>query len=258
MSKLLNVSDVQHFSLGDGPGIRTTVFFKGCGMRCPWCHNPETWSPEPQTLNYRNLKEPKRCGRLVEPEELFKELAADKKFYEESGGGVTFSGGEVMLQAEAAAELAKLVKEAGISLYVDTAGSVGYGAFRSLNPYADAYLYDIKTADPVKYSEATGGDMALILDNFRALRREGKTVRVRIPLIPGFNTGEEDVNALCNLLKGEGVEEVDLLPFHRMGGGKYEALGLDYPYADVEPMKGEAVERIAAEFRRCFIVKIEG
>ncbi len=187
MSKL-NISDVQHFSLGDGPGIRTTVFFKGCGMHCPWCHNPETWSSDPQTLNYRNLKEPKRCGRLVAHEELFIELVADKKYYEESGGGVTFSGGEVMLQAEAAAELAKLIKEAGISLYIDTAGSVGYGAFRWLNPFADAYLYDIKTADPVKYSEVTGGDMELILDNFRALRREGKTVRVRIPLIPGFNT----------------------------------------------------------------------
>ena len=211
-----------------------------------------------QVLRYRNLDKPRECGRLYSPEELARELIADKPYYDESGGGVTLSGGEVMLQAEGAKELAMILKADNISVYVDTAGNVPYEAFRKLNPYVDAYLYDIKTADPAKYANVTGGNMELIMHNLRALRAEGKTVRIRIPLIPGFNTGDGDIRGLRDLLKSQGVTEVDLLPFHRMGSGKYEALGLEYMYADTEPMKHEEAEKIADSFREFFRVKIEG
>lgn len=253
----LNISDIQHFSLGDGAGIRSTVFFKGCNLRCPWCHNPETLSPEPQTLHYKNLQEEKRVGRMMTVAEIVEDVMADLDFYAESGGGVTLSGGEAMLQADGARELAKALRGQGIHVIMDTAGNVPYSEFEKVNPYISQYYYDWKACSVRDYLRVIGGDYGLILENMKRLIAEGYDVRARVPLIPGFNTGGEYSERMCECLRAAAVKEVDLLPFHRLGAGKYTALGRAYPYRSKPPLSWEEAENIAAVYRKYFQVRIE-
>ena len=253
---MLNIANIQQFSVGDGDGIRTTVFFKGCNLKCPWCHNPESIPTAPTTLRWRDRTEV--CGRQMTPQEVLREILDDRDYYTESGGGATFSGGEVLLQAAGAAELAAMLADEQIPLVIDTAGCVAYKAFELLNPYTDTYLFDFKTADGEKYRRVIGGDPALITENLRRLLAEGKRVRVRIPLIPDFNTADDDVDAICGAMADLGVRSVDLLPFHRMGSGKYTAMGKTYAYADRQPLYGAELEPIVARFRRSLTVKVEG
>lgn len=251
------ITDIQHFSVGNGAGIRTTVFFKGCNLKCPWCHNPETVPFTQTKLRYTHLNKTEICGKEMSVTEVLQEILEDKDYYIESGGGVTFSGGEVMLQVDRALELAKLLQQEGISLTIDTAGNVPYDFFQKMNPYTEEYLYDFKTGSPKKMQAVVGGNMERIIGNLRRLLQEGKQVRVRIPLIPDFNTDQESVQEICIRLQAIGVKEVDLLPFHRMGSGKYEAMGLDYIYKDIEPMSKKQAEEIAALYAPYFTVNIE-
>jgi pyruvate formate lyase activating enzyme len=253
----LNISNVQHFSVGDGAGIRTTVFFKGCNLRCPWCHNPENLTAAPVTLSYAATGKTEVAGKRVSVEALLPELLEDKDFYDTSGGGVTLSGGEVLLQAEGAAALTAALKEEGVPVLIDTAGCVPYGAFEALAGLAQGYLYDFKTAEEEKYRQI-GGDLRLVTENLERLLASEASVQVRIPLIPGFNTGDADIAAICRVLEAMGVTQVELLPFHRLGSGKYEALGLRYPYRDCAPLSKEALRVIAAQYRTHFSVLIEG
>ena len=251
------ISEIQHFSTGNGPGIRTTVFFKGCSMHCPWCHNPETIPFGPTRMDYPDLNKTEWCGKEITAEEILSEILEDRDYYEESGGGATFSGGEAMLQFREAAGLAQKLKEAGISLVVDTAGNVPYEAFAQMNPYVDCYLYDVKCVSSEQLMQVTGGDGKRILENLKRLLQDGKQVRIRIPLIPGFNTARESVEELCQCLTALGVKEVDLLRFHRMGAGKYEAMSMSYAYAGVPLLETEEVKRIRTQYERYFKVCIE-
>ena len=254
---MLNIFNIQHFSVGDGDGIRTTVFFKGCNLHCPWCHNPESLSFSPVILHDKKRNTEEVSGRQATAEEVLCEILEDRDYYAESGGGVTFSGGEVLLQATAAAELAKRLKEEQISVFVDTAGCVPYQAFKTLNAYVDTYLFDVKTASARQYKDVIGGDLPLVTENLRRLLSEQIDVRIRIPLIPDFNTDPSSVEALCHLLTEIGVTAVDLLLFHRMGSGKYEALGLDYRYKDVPPMEKKQIEPIRKQYETYFRVRVE-
>jgi len=254
---LLNISNIQHFSVGDGEGIRTTVFFKGCPLRCPWCHNPETLSAAPTVLRYQTGKKEEIRGRMMTAQEVLEDLLIDRVFYEESGGGVTFSGGEVMLQYEGALILAQMLKEENISLTVDTAGCVPYDGFSALNPYVSEYLYDYKTASEEAFGTIVGGKLSLVQENLRRLLEDGKRVQVRVPLIPGFNADQKSLQALCRDLQALGVSRVALLPFHRLGSGKYEAMGLDYPYRHTPPMSQEELLSFAPIFTPYFQVSIE-
>ncbi len=251
----LYISDVQRFSVGDGDGIRTTVFFKGCSLLCPWCHNPEAMTARAVTLRYESGKT-KVSGRIATPEELLPELLEDVPFYCDSGGGVTLSGGEVLLQAEGATELSRLLREQGVSVLVDTAGCVPSSAFDAVDPYVDGYLYDYKTADAEKY-RFIGGDIATVEENLARVLRGGRDVHVRIPLIPGFNTDASSVSLICERLKALGVAAVELLPFHRLGSAKYKAMGLDYAYADTEPLTASEKRKIVTAYSECFKVKTE-
>lgn len=253
---LLNIANIQHFSVGDGPGIRTTIFFKGCNLRCPWCHNPETVSFKPTLLSYPHLDKTEWCGKEMTLEEVLKEALEDKDFYAESGGGVTLSGGEVMLSADSASLLSKSLKENGVSVFVDTAGNVPYLEFSKMNPFVDGYLFDFKTPYPDKYKEI-GGDLSVITDNIRRLKNDGMTVFIRIPLIPSFNTDRKSALKTCEILSGIGVEKVDLLPFHRTGSGKYEAMGKEYKFKDTKPLSKETVDEIKTLFEEFFTVKVE-
>ena len=241
------IFEIKRFAVHDGDGIRTTVFFKGCNLYCPWCHNPENLRPEPAVLHYKQTGRTECMGKKVSPEEILPELLEDLDFYAQSGGGVTFSGGEVMLQAQAAAELAKLLKQQDIPVLIDTAGSVPYRRFETLNPFVAGYLFDFKTADAEKY-RTIGGDLKLVTDNIRRLMSETKDLRIRIPLIPGFNANEASILAIARYLTEMGIREADLLPFHRLGSGKYEAMGLPYAYAQIQPMSRQTLADIQSLF----------
>ena len=252
----LNVSNIQHFSVGDGKGIRTTVFFKGCNLKCPWCHNPENLSFAPVTLNYKDIAKTEILGKNVTVEEILPELLEDIDFYLQSGGGVTLSGGEVMFQADGAALLAKALKERQINTLIDTAGCVAYSDFLKLNDFADGYLFDFKTADAEKYKEI-GGNLNLVIENLKNLMAHNQKVQIRIPLIPNFNTDKNSIIKICKTLKEIGIKEVELLPFHRLGSAKYEALGLCYAYKNVSPLTNTQLEEIKKEYSQHLKVIIE-
>jgi len=254
---MLNISNIQHFSVGDGPGIRTTVFFKGCNLRCPWCHNPENLRFEPVCLHYSNLKKTEVMGKLVTAEYILPELLEDLDFFETSGGGITLSGGEVMLQAKEVADLAALLQEKGLTVLIDTAGCVPYSQFQLLNPVANGYLFDFKTGDAQRYHEI-GGNLQLVKDNIAHLLQDQKTVYIRIPLIPGFNTTEEDIRQICGHLRELGIREVELLPFHRLGSSKYDAMGMEYPYREQKPFEKDELRAMASIYKEYFEVKVEG
>lgn len=253
----LNISSVQHFSIGDGPGIRTTVFFKGCNLRCPWCHNPETWSDAPQEVTFEQVRRPIRFGQMRTVPELMRDILEDADFYAESGGGVTLSGGEAMLQPYGVRALARALQEENISVYIDTAGDVPWDSFEMVDAFADGYLYDLKTCDREQMKRVTGGDLDRIVENLSRLLRRKRTVRVRVPLIPGFNADLGTARKMCGLLQEIGAGTVDLLPFHRLGYEKYLALNIDYPMKDISPLTDEGTAAIAGVFAQHFDTAIE-
>ena len=246
------IFDIKRASTPDGPGLRTVVFFKGCNLDCFWCHNPEGKQAVAQVAYFREKciacgacqaacqrkGEPcEACGACVklcpadarkiygksyEPDELFAILAADQAYFDATGGGVTFSGGECMLYPEYLTELAKRCREQKISVAVDTAGCVPYASFEMLLPYVDLFLYDVKCLDPVLHQRGTGRDNAQILKNLDRLQAERKGVIVRVPVIPDFNEGAE-VERIVAFCQNRGLP-VELLPYHAFGNDKKEAL----------------------------------
>ena len=183
--------------------------------------------------------------------EILPELLEDKDFFETSGGGVTLSGGEVMLQADGAAELASALASEGVQTLIDTAGCVPYSEFEKLRGTVAGFLYDFKSADHAKY-ESIGGRLDTVADNLWRLMADGESVRVRVPLIPGFNANAEDILGICRYLSCMGVTAVDILPFHRLGTSKYEAMGLEYTYRDTQPMSRDALQDAESAFKDFF------
>ena len=247
--------DIERCSYVDGPGIRTTVFFKGCNLHCQWCHNPESQNPCPEMLFYRDkctgcgkcrsiCPSPEGCtlcgkcaffcpadarsicGREYTLREVLAEIRKDRSLYENSGGGVTFSGGECMLQADFLAELLQLCKAQGIHTAVDTAGLVPFSTFEKVLPYTDLFLYDIKLLDPEKHRQYTGVSNRLILENLKKLFSAGAKLWIRIPVIGGVNDSPLEITEILEFLSQCGKpEKLELLPYHAMGEHKYGALG---------------------------------
>ena len=223
------IFDIQRNSFVDGPGIRTTVFFKGCNLRCAWCHNPEGQSPTPQEMKEKTAE--RTCGKDYTTEALLSEICKDRLFYEASGGGVTFSGGECMLQIEFLEEILMQCKKNGIHTAVDTAGHVPYESFERILPYTDLFLYDVKCLDSEKHRQYTGVGNELILGNLKRLLSTDQPVWVRIPVIPTVNDTREEMLAIRDLLDSYGMPQmVELLPFHELGAHKYEAIGQEPPH----------------------------
>ncbi|MBN3034681.1 MAG: glycyl-radical enzyme activating protein [Bacteroidales bacterium] len=218
------VFNIQRFSVHDGPGIRTTVFLKGCPLQCNWCHNPEGRKAVPEEVNGRQV------GLWYDSHELMKELERDLIFYEDSGGGVTFSGGEPLSQAEFLAEMLGLCREAGIHCAVDTSGYAGKSTFRRLLGKPDLYLYDIKLMDPILHLKYTGVSNAEILDNLKYLSHCKEQVIIRIPMIPGITATLKNLEDIIRFLRGLGtITEVHLLPYHRLAEAKYRQFGVNPP-----------------------------
>lgn len=238
------ITQVQRFSTGDGPGIRSTVFFKGCNLACPWCHNPETQSPRPE-IDCRG----RQWGEAIDLERLMERLQEDRAFYEASGGGVTLSGGEPLLQADFCAALAEGCRSQGISVAVDTAGDVPFAAFEPLLPLVQLFYVDLKGPDQAAY-DRVGGSLDRVLNNMARLAARRAPLVARIPIIPGHNDAPEDAERMAALLQASGVERVNLLPFHRMGSSKYQLLGRSYPYQAATPPEKSKMLALLAPFAR--------
>jgi len=219
------IFSIEEFAVNDGPGIRTTVFLKGCPLRCAWCHNPEGWSPEPQWLTKKGRKE--LCGYEIDSSSLANILERDKNLYNDSGGGVTFTGGEPLCQADFICEVMGLIPD--INKAVETSGYVPAVDFERVLGLADLMLFDIKLVDGPRHFQYTGVDNTLILRNLMTLCASGKPFVARIPLIPGVNDSQENMEATARLLEGaNGLVRVELLRYHKTAGAKYHMVGIAY------------------------------
>jgi len=261
------IYNIQRFSIHDGPGIRTTIFFKGCNLRCLWCHNPESISFRKEVEIYQErcigcgsciricsqdahyidetgthhinrstcdgcLKCADNCfaealvavGTGVSVENLMKSILTELPYYENSGGGVTFSGGECMAQVDFLREVLRVCKEQRIHTAVDTAGNVPWVSFEKIIDYTDLFLYDLKAADSTVHKRLTGSGNALIVDNLRRLCAAGKQVFVRIPYISGSNDAE--LVGMIHIMEGMAIDRVEIMPYHRLGESKYKSLDI--------------------------------
>ena len=284
------IFNIQRFSIHDGPGIRTVVFFSGCNLRCLWCHNPESIAPRQQikfnsdqcilcgrcfdlcengahmidggfhVLDRSKCELCQKCAkecyaealvpvcREVTPSELEKSILTDRPYFLQSGGGVTFSGGEPMLQADFLREILERCKSFGIHAAVDTAGAVGYGAFEKILPCCDLFLYDIKAYSSDVHEKLTGMPNKTILENLKKLAKCSK-VRVRVPVIAGAKGNIGEMEGIAGFLSGLEIEGCDLLPYHGLGEGKYSSLGMANENAFEEP-SDDAMDAIRKIFKR--------
>jgi pyruvate formate lyase activating enzyme len=282
------VLNIQHFSVNDGPGIRTTVFMKGCPLHCAWCHNPESISSSREIVlrpdrcircgecmtvckndaihringSYvHHLEKCMKCGECVEVcaadartiigtemtvEDVMKEIRKDVVFYNQSNGGVTFSGGEPLLQSEFLLALLKACRQEGIHTTVDTAGFTTASILKSIAEYADLFLYDLKILDESKHREFTGVSNQIILNNLRLLVEWKRQVVVRVPFIPTINDNEENIRALGEFLHSlKAIQELHILPYHKSGIEKYQRAGKKYLLTSLETPNKKTIHSAA-------------
>ncbi len=239
------VFGIQSSSLDVGPGIRTAVFFKGCPLRCPWCANPEGQSAEIQ-----RTRDGKVYGEKMTDDAAWREVKRDFLFFGESGGGLTLTGGEPLMQAEFAKELLSRAKSEDVHTVVETSGAVAWDAVEQVCALVDLWYFDIKHYAVRTHRQCTGRGNEDILENLKNLIGRGAKVIPRIPVIPGFNNTIEDARQFSDLLNRLGVRRVDLQPFHQAGEKKYRALGLPYAYAWENPMRVASLAPFRDEFRK--------
>lgn len=232
------VHSIESFGLVDGPGVRSVVFLQGCEMRCRYCHNPDTWT--------------KSGGDVWEAEKLFQKLYRFKPYWKENGG-ITVSGGEAMLQMEFVTQLFAIAGSHRVHTALDTSGSpfcmeeTYLERFQKLMDVTDLFLVDIKEMDPDRHLKLTGQDNRNILAMIRYLSEHGKSMWIRHVLAPGLTDSEEGLKALREFLEPlQGIEKVELLPYHAMGVHKWEALGIPYSLSDVQPPTAEEMEKAKA------------
>ena len=263
MSVKGTVFNIQRFCVNDGPGIRTTVFLKGCPLSCVWCHNPESQRFEPEILFYKDkctgcgrckcvtaadrdfvcfngAKE--ICGKTVSANEVTAEVLKDKPFYKNSGGGVTLSGGEPLAQYDFSLELLKMAQENGIHTAVETCGYAEKSKILEVAKYVDLFLFDCKETDQELHKEYTGFDNKIIPENLKALSDAGSKIILRCPIIPGFNDRAEHFKGISETAeKFIGIEHIEIEPFHPLGESKYSALGREV--ADIPVPSGKTVDK---------------
>ena len=243
MERKGRIFNIQRFSIHDGPGIRTIVFLKGCYMRCAWCCNPESQRYEIETLIEGGRE--KTVGKDVTVAEIMPEILADLPYYRRSGGGVTLSGGEVLAQADFAAELLKACKEAGLHTAIESTANAPFSDIEKLLPYLDLYLLDIKHMDSKKHEEYTGAPNERILENARLISGSGVELIIRTPVIPTFNDTEREIRAIADFARSlGGASEYHLLPYHRLGTDKYSGLGRGYTLSNIEPPTKEKMQHL--------------
>jgi pyruvate formate lyase activating enzyme len=262
------IFNVKRYSVHDGPGIRVTFFMKGCPLNCIWCHNPEGISPFQETVlqthrvgdkEFSNYSE---AGKYYSVADILEILDKERVFMNHSKGGVTFSGGEPLLQAEFLLEALKSCKEKGFHTAVDTSGYSSSEIFRSIIPFTDLFLFDIKHLDNPDHIKLTGVSNNGILNNYRLLLETGKDFMVRIPVIPGFNDDPDYLERLRHFLTATrtgSLKKINLLPFHKTGSSKYKRFNMLYRMGGVEPPDNEKMQKMKEFFQETGIkVKIGG
>lgn len=290
------VYNIQRMSTKDGPGLRTTVFLKGCPLHCPWCSNPESQSFKPQLMFFSNLcvgcgacericpngavvkigdvynrdrsvctdcglcvescpsKAREMSGKRMTVEEVMRVVDSDSLFYDNSGGGVTFGGGEPTAGGQFFLDLVQTAHDEGLHVTVDTCGFCPEDRFDKTIGLADLFLFDCKHMDPEQHKKLTGQDNALILRNLEAALSSSTEVRVRMPLMPGLNDSDENLAAMAAFLGRFGRKQVEIMPCHAFGKSKYAALGKPYP--DVQQYTPEGLKAAEERFARHGLVPV--
>ena len=238
------IFDIQRYSIHDGTGIRTICFLKGCVLRCKWCCNPESQEYGIQEMTVRGVK--KVIGRDVTVEEVMETVEKDRPYYARSGGGLTLSGGESLCQPEFARDLLRAAKESGINTAMESMGCAKWEVIQEILPYLDHYLMDIKHMNSAKHKQFTGKGNELMLENARRIAGyQGTRLSIRVPVIPTFNDTVEEIRDIAVFAdKLPGVEEIYLLPYHRLGQDKYEGLGRTYELPDILPPEPEHMQML--------------
>ncbi len=292
MSEMGLIFDIKKYSINDGPGIRTTVFFQGCPLACQWCHNPES-QPRKPVLMYRanrcvlcgecvdvctqhsitingTVKTDRAtcegCGTCAEVcfngarelsgyqasvDQVMSEVLRDTPFYESSGGGVTFSGGEPLLQHRFLLDLLHACHEHGLHTVVDTSGFAAWDVLNSLREYVDLFLFDLKLMDEERHIRYAGVSNKLILSNLKQLAETGSAVYIRIPLIPGINDDEENLRRSAEFIRAlPNITGVELMGYHDLAAAKYQALGLDYRLKELKAPGSEQLQSSASILER--------
>ena len=243
-----DIFKIKKYALHDGPGIRTTVFLTGCPMRCRWCHNPEgmgSLPPEaPAETDERGFS-----GRRIPVDALMEEIEKDTVFYDESGGGVTFSGGEPLVQTPFLSQMLRRCAEADIHTAVDTCGYADWSVFESIIDVVRLFLFDLKIIDDSRHRRFCGVSNQPVLDNLKRLAGAKVPVRIRFPVVPGMTDDPQNVSQVVAFVRSlPRVEGVDILPFHRIADGKYRRLRIDNPVADVPALSRQDVLPLAEAF----------
>ena len=262
------IFSVKKYSIHDGPGIRVTFFMKGCPLSCIWCHNPEGISSSQETvirtnrIGDREFSNNEEVGKYYTTENIIEILDKEKVFINQSEGGITFSGGEPMMQIEFLREALMTCKSNGYHTAIDTSGYSSAENFKSIIPFTDLFLFDIKHLDEKRHIELTGISNIGILDNYKLLLESGKDIMVRFPVIPGFNDDPDHLERLKQFLtktKTGSIKKINLLPFHKIGSSKYKRFNIPYRMGSVEPPSGEKMKLMKEFFRDTGIkVKIGG
>lgn len=249
------IFDIKHFAIHDGPGIRQTIFLKGCPLSCWWCHNPESRSVDiisfekEEILDGKKICETVTVGLEYSVDDLLVEIKKDIVFFEESDGGVTLSGGEPLLQYDFVMALLKKCEELKIHTCIDTAGNINSEKLANVASLTNLFLYDIKHFDEAQHIKYTGVSNKFILNNLKLLDEMGKDIWIRLPLIPGVNDDESELLGMMDFLsKLKSNHPISILPYHKIGSQKYERFGIEYKMVGVEEYCDDDVIRIKNMF----------
>lgn len=259
------IFNIQRYSIHDGGGIRTIIFFKGCPLTCPWCSNPESQDFKPEIMRKENLcikckstscftctNTPDLCptgaleivGKEIDIEKIINEVKKDIVFYDSTGGGVTLSGGEPLSQGKFAIELLKRLKYLGIDTAIETTGFGKWEILDEMSNYLNTVLFDLKIMDRKRAKEFLNADVKLILSNFRKLINKRAKVIPRIPLIPNFTMDDNNINSIIDFVVSQKIKEIHILPFHQYGSSKYKGLGRKYELENLSPPTEEEINKI--------------
>ena len=260
------IFDIKHFAIHDGPGIRQTVFLKGCPLNCWWCHNPESQDPKPENyikvnkLDGKEFKKEKTVGYEIELDDLYQTIDKDRVFFDESNGGVTFSGGEPFMQAEFLFEITKECRNGGIHTSIDTTGFTSKKNLEKLATIADLFLYDLKIIDSERHKKYAGVPTETIIENLKWLDQKNKNVILRFPVIPNITNTKENIKEIKAFISTlENIRKIDILPFHNISKGKYDRFNKAYKMGETSTIPDREMDELKKEFEELdFEVKIGG
>jgi len=262
------IFSVKRYSIHDGPGIRVTFFMKGCPLSCWWCHNPEGISPDVETVEQiekvgeMEFRKTEEAGRYYSVNDILEILDKERIFINNSKGGITFSGGEPMLQTGFLSEALKACKANGYHTAVDTSGHSSIDNFKKIIPFTDLFLFDIKHLNDNLHFEYTGVSNMLILENLRLLLSCDRDIMIRIPVIPGINDDNDHMENLREFIinnKNENLKKINLLPYHKTGSSKYRKFNIPYRMGDVQQPSRQRMNELKDFFSETGIkVKVGG